>query len=73
MAVYSQSTMVSGIVSAVNPKGIKLSAPQPTQVIIEGANKEIVGQVAAELRSIRPPALRSTKSPAGRALARRPR
>ena len=37
------------------PKGIKLSAPQPTQVIIEGANKEIVGQVAAEIRSIRPP------------------
>jgi large subunit ribosomal protein L6 len=37
------------------PKGIKLSAPQPTQVIVEGANKEVVGQVAAELRSIRPP------------------
>ncbi len=37
------------------PKGIKLSAPQPTQIIIEGANKEIVGQVAAELRSLRPP------------------
>ena len=37
------------------PKGIKLSAPQPTSIIIEGANKEIVGQVAAELRSLRPP------------------
>ncbi len=37
------------------PKGIKLSAPLPTQIIIEGANKEIVGQVAAELRSLRPP------------------
>jgi len=37
------------------PKGIKLSAPQPTQIIVEGANKEIVGQVAAELRSLRPP------------------
>jgi large subunit ribosomal protein L6 len=37
------------------PKGIKLSAPQPTQIVIEGANKEIVGQVAAELRSLRPP------------------
>ena len=37
------------------PKGIKLSAPQPTSIIIEGANKEIVGQVAAEIRSIRPP------------------
>ncbi len=37
------------------PEGIKLSAPVPTSVIIEGANKEIVGQVAAELRSLRPP------------------
>jgi large subunit ribosomal protein L6 len=37
------------------PQGIKLSAPQPTQIVIEGANKETVGQVAAELRSLRPP------------------
>jgi large subunit ribosomal protein L6 len=37
------------------PAGIKLSAPQPTSIIIEGANKEVVGQVAAELRSLRPP------------------
>jgi large subunit ribosomal protein L6 len=37
------------------PQGIKLSAPAPTQIIVEGANKEIVGQVAAELRSLRPP------------------
>jgi large subunit ribosomal protein L6 len=37
------------------PKGIKLTAPQPTAVTIEGADKEIVGQVAAELRGLRPP------------------
>jgi large subunit ribosomal protein L6 len=37
------------------PKGIKLSAPIPTQILVEGANKEVVGQVAAELRSLRPP------------------
>jgi large subunit ribosomal protein L6 len=37
------------------PTGIKLSAPNPTTVVIEGANKEIVGQVAAELRGLRPP------------------
>ena len=37
------------------PQGIKLSAPQPTQILIEGPNKEVVGQVAAELRSLRPP------------------
>ena len=37
------------------PKGIKLAAPQPTQILISGADKEVVGQVAAELRSLRPP------------------
>jgi large subunit ribosomal protein L6 len=37
------------------PAGIKLTAPQPTQVIIEGSDKALVGQVAAELRSLRPP------------------
>jgi large subunit ribosomal protein L6 len=37
------------------PKGITLSAPLPTQIIIDGADKEIVGQVAAEIRSLRPP------------------
>lgn len=37
------------------PAGIKLSAPQPTQVVIEGADKEKVGQVAAEIRGLRPP------------------
>ncbi|HEX8715519.1 MAG TPA: 50S ribosomal protein L6 [Gemmatimonadaceae bacterium] len=37
------------------PKGVKLSAPQPTQIVIDGADKELVGQVAAELRSLRPP------------------
>ncbi|MHB1863265.1 MAG: 50S ribosomal protein L6 [Gemmatimonadaceae bacterium] len=37
------------------PKGIKLTAPQPTQILIDGADKEIVGQVAAELRNLRPP------------------
>jgi large subunit ribosomal protein L6 len=37
------------------PAGIKLTAPQPTQVVIEGADKEKVGQVAAEIRSLRPP------------------
>jgi large subunit ribosomal protein L6 len=37
------------------PPGIKLTAPQPTQILIAGADKAIVGQVAAELRSLRPP------------------
>ena len=37
------------------PKGITLTAPVPTQINVEGANKEVVGQVAAEIRSLRPP------------------
>ena len=37
------------------PQGITLKAPLPTQILVEGANKEVVGQVAAELRSLRPP------------------
>jgi len=37
------------------PNGIKLLAPVPTQVVIEGADKQVVGQVAAEIRSLRPP------------------
>ena len=37
------------------PVGIKLTAPQPTIVVIEGPDKEKVGQVAAEIRLLRKP------------------
>ena len=37
------------------PEGIKLTATTPTQIIVDGANKEMVGQVAAEIRRLRPP------------------
>lgn len=37
------------------PEGIKLTATTPTQIVVDGANKETVGQVAAEIRSLRPP------------------
>jgi large subunit ribosomal protein L6 len=37
------------------PKGIKISVENHTTVKIEGADKEAVGQVAAELRAVRPP------------------
>jgi large subunit ribosomal protein L6 len=37
------------------PKGIKISVDNNTQVKVEGVDKELVGQVAAELRSVRPP------------------
>jgi large subunit ribosomal protein L6 len=37
------------------PKGIKITVDNNVLVKIEGADKELVGQVAAELRAIRPP------------------
>jgi large subunit ribosomal protein L6 len=37
------------------PEGIKLTAQNPTTVIVDGSSKEVVGQVAAEIRSLRPP------------------
>jgi large subunit ribosomal protein L6 len=37
------------------PEGIELKAVSPTVVEVAGTNKEVVGQVAAEIRSLRPP------------------
>lgn len=37
------------------PAGIKLEAPKPTEIIISGADKQTVGQVAAEIKKYRPP------------------
>ena len=37
------------------PKGIKISVDNNTLVKIEGIDKELVGQVAAEIRNVRPP------------------
>ena len=37
------------------PEGITLTAPAPTTIVVEGVDKQKVGQVAAELREFRPP------------------
>lgn len=37
------------------PEGITINAPKPTQIIVEGINKQQVGQVAAEIRAYRKP------------------
>jgi large subunit ribosomal protein L6 len=37
------------------PAGIAFDVPQPTIVIVKGIDKQKVGQVAAEIRSVRPP------------------
>ncbi len=39
----------------VPPRGIEIAAEGPTNLTISGANKELVGQVAAKIRSFRPP------------------
>jgi large subunit ribosomal protein L6 len=37
------------------PAGISFEVPQPTEIIVKGTDKQQVGQVAAEIRKIRPP------------------
>ena len=37
------------------PNGIKIEVPQPTNIVISGIDRQLVGQVAAKLRSFRPP------------------
>ena len=42
-------------VNVTAPEGISFEVPVPTQVVISGIDKEVVGQVAANIRSIRKP------------------
>ena len=37
------------------PQGISFEVPAPTQIVVSGIDKEVVGQVAADIRSIRKP------------------
>jgi large subunit ribosomal protein L6 len=37
------------------PKGVKAETPTQTEIIIKGADKQLVGQVAADVRNYRPP------------------
>ena len=37
------------------PEGIKIETPSQTEIIISGVDKQKVGQVASEIRSVRPP------------------
>jgi large subunit ribosomal protein L6 len=37
------------------PEGITIEAPSQTEVLIKGIDRQRVGQIAAEIRSIRPP------------------
>ncbi len=42
-------------VSIEAPDGIEFEVPQPTEVIVRGIDKQLVGQVAADIRKRRPP------------------
>lgn len=42
-------------VEMVMPEGIKVETPSPTEILIKGADRQRVGQVAAEVRAVRPP------------------
>ena len=37
------------------PKGVKVETPTQTEIVIKGLDKQLVGQVAAEVRAYRPP------------------
>ena len=37
------------------PAGITVATPTPTEIVIKGANRQVVGQLAAEIRAVRPP------------------
>ena len=37
------------------PAGIKVETPTQTEIVIKGSDRQVVGQIAAEVRAIRPP------------------
>jgi large subunit ribosomal protein L6 len=42
-------------VSIEPPEGIEFEVPQPTVIVVRGIDKQLVGQVAADIRKRRPP------------------
>ncbi|QBZ82296.1 50S ribosomal protein L6 [Hydrogenovibrio crunogenus] len=37
------------------PEGVTVETPSQTEIVVKGADKQVVGQVAAEIRGYRPP------------------
>lgn len=37
------------------PEGVTIECPQPTRVVVSGADKQAVGEIAARIRKVRPP------------------
>ena len=42
-------------VSVTAPEGVTFEVPAPTQILVRGVDKQVVGQVAADIRAIRKP------------------
>ncbi len=42
-------------VDFVMPEGITVATPVPTEIVVKGADRQRVGQIAAEIRAVRPP------------------
>jgi large subunit ribosomal protein L6 len=42
-------------VSVQAPDGIEFEVPQPTQVVVRGIDKQLVGEIASQIRRVRPP------------------
>ncbi|QCI16158.1 50S ribosomal protein L6 [Buchnera aphidicola] len=53
--VINMSLGYSHIIKYYLPKGIDVENPSPTEIIIKGIDKQLVGQIAANLRSYRIP------------------
>ncbi len=45
----------SHAVNVTAPDGIAFEVPQPTVIVVKGIDKQRVGQISAEIRSLRPP------------------
>lgn len=57
-AAGNKLNLAVGYLHAVDkdmPEGITVATPTPTEIVIKGADRQRVGQVAAEVRAIRPP------------------
>lgn len=46
---------LSHTVEMIEPEGITYEVPRPTEIIIKGADKQLVGEMAAKIRAVRPP------------------
>jgi large subunit ribosomal protein L6 len=59
-AVQQGNKLVLGMglshpVEMVPPDGIEIEVPSPSRIVVKGIDKELVGQISANIRAVRPP------------------